>query len=223
MIEIADVVFKTKKEAEIFIQNILYRYEIDTPLSDKDRDFLLSLLESHPDKESKKGIGVHSVIIEKDSLFNKTRHFTLIRNDNSKVDFSYKKCLTANLNDPSKLFRAAARRVVSQQIIDFRDLYFQTNQNIEMKVVCQLTGILISKNDSHVDHIPPNTFDKIVTDFINQYQINIRQVTFSESPEGIGTVFVDETLKENFYNYHKLMSQLRVVSQSVNLKQKRSF
>ncbi len=222
MIEISNRVFKTKKSAEEFIQDILYKYPLNQSLTGEDLVFVCGMLELHPDKDVKIGVGVSSIIIESDTEFNKTRHFSVVRTDGSIVDFSFKKCLSPNLNEPIKLFRSCARRAIANQCLSFRDEFFHKEQNLDTKVPCAITGVLIDKNNCHVDHIHPETFDKIILDFIAANNINVSEIKFIEAQNGIGRVFADDTLKDSFSKYHKSVAKLQVVSPVANLKQKKS-
>ncbi len=221
MIEIDSKIFKTKKDTEDFIRTILYKYPLNEPLIGEDLAFVSSLLELHPDKDTKIGAGVSSIITEADSEFNKTRHFSIVRVDGTIVDFSFKKCLSPVPNEPIKLFRSCARRAVADQALSFRDKFFLENQNSDGNVACALTGVLINKNNSHIDHIAPATFDKIVLDFIAINNIDVSKVKFIESLNGIGRVFADNNLKDTFSTYHKNVAMLQVVSPVANLKQKK--
>ena len=221
MITIGDKTFKTKVEAEKFIQEILYRQPLSTPLEGSDLTFIYSLLECHPDVDVKVGVGVKSIIVECEKEFRRTKHFSVIRIDGTSTDFSFKKCLSPNLYTPIKLFRSSARRVIAGQVIDFKKDFFLRNQNSNAEVLCQLTGVLVTKSNSHIDHTPPMTFDKIISDFIEIHTINVNDVKFVEADNGIGRVFVDSNLKNTFSDYHQKTAQLRVVSQSANLRQKK--
>lgn len=220
MIQIGNAVFKTKKAAVEHIREVLYRYPPNQPLGGVDLIFICDLLLLHPDADSKIGAGIKSIIVEDEVEFNKTRHFSVVRIDGSSDNFSFNKCLSPNLNDPIKLFKSAARRVIEDQIISFRDGSFLLADSTG-KIPCVLTLELIDKNNSHVDHIPPNSFDKIVLDFIRINSINVDLVEFIEPPTGIGRVFVDEEIKNSFADYHQANAQLRVVSPTANLKQKK--
>lgn len=221
MIEISDKVFKTKKDATAFIQSILYKYPLNEPVIGDDLIFICDLLERHPDKDEKIGVGVKSIITEKDTTFGRTTHFSIIRIDDSKVDFSFVKCLTPSLSEPIKLFRSSARRAVADQIVSFRDNFFIEKQDGNGNVACALTGVLIDKNSSHVDHVPPDTFYKIVSDFITANNIDVDSIKFIETVDGIGREFADDDSKSAFTDYHRSVAKLRIVSPLANLKQKK--
>jgi hypothetical protein len=137
------------------------------------------------------------------------------------VDFSFVKCLTPSLNEPIKLFHSSARRAIAGQVVSFRDRYFIEKQDDGGNVACMATGVLIDKNSSHVDHIPPDTFYKIVSDFIAGNNIDVNGIEFIETTDGIGREFADKNLKNAFADYHRNVANLRVISPLANLKQKK--
>ncbi len=218
MIQIGEKTFNTKNQAIDHIREILYRYPLNQSVKGSDLIFMCDLLDLHPDKDRRIGVGIKSIIIEQDGEFNKTRHFSIIRTDDSSIDFSFNKCLSPNLNEPIKLFKSAARRAIADQIILFRNSSFHDSTQ---KILCEITGVLIDKNNSHIDHTPPDTFDKIVLDFLNTNNINVDDVKFIEAPNGIGKVFANDNLKNSFADYHKTNAKLRVISPGANLKQKK--
>lgn len=221
MIEIGDKIFKTKKDAKNFIRTILYGYSVNKPLEGTDLVFIYNLLRLHPEGSKKIGIGVKSIIIENEERFKKTRHFSVIRLDDTNVDFSFEKCLSSNLNDPIKLFTASAREAIAIQIISFKNNFFIENEDLNGNVLCQITKVLVNKKNCHIDHVPPNTFDKISSDFIKINNIDVNKIKFVEESNGTGQVFADSNLKNSFADYHKKNAKLRVVLATANLKQKK--
>ena len=221
MIEINDKLFKTKKSAEDFIRTILYKYPLNSCLVGDDLTFICSLLEMHPNKEEKVGVGIKSIIVEKDTTFNKTTHFSIIRTDDSKIDFSLGKCLTPSLNEPIRLFHLSARRAIADQVISFRNKSFADAINNNGEIVCVISGVSVAKNTSNIDHAPPNTFHSIVSDFISLNNINVNTIEYIETPDGIGREFSDSNLKDNFSDYHRRVAKLRILSPWANLTQKR--
>lgn len=221
-IQILNNTFRTKKEAEDFTRVILYKYSFGEPLQGSDLDFISELLERHPDSELKKGVGVKSIIVRPDEKYDRTRHFCIERLDNTTIDFSFKKCFSDNPNNPEKLFKAAARRAVEKEIIYFFNAYFAKVQDSDGKVQCALTGELVDKDNATVDHTPPDTFDKIVNDFIAQNNIDFNTIEFTSGDTyKIGKAFADENLVKEFATYHKQFSKLRITTRTANLKQKK--
>lgn len=223
-IEIADKIFGSKKEAEEFIKSILHKYNIGDELNTDDFEFIYGLLEMHPDNVSKKGIGIRTIKINKDKVWGTTRCFYLIRIDNTETDFSYKKCLTPSIHkDPKKNFRASGRSAIWEQIINFSNQQFLQLDNNE-KIKCELTGVLLNKNQVAVDHTPPITFDKIVDDFIKDRNldiITIEYVGFNDNE--FRREFKDKSIKDDFSRYHKQVAKLRLIDRIENLKLKKKY
>jgi hypothetical protein len=211
---INEVTFNTKKELEEYIKKILHGFPLDEKLPDSDTEFLISLLQRHPEVESKMGSGVVYITIQNDSRYGTTKHFQLHRADNSTTDFSYIQCIKPSTN--LQKFKQAARNAIKESIVIFRDDYF--NQHVE-NAICELTHQPITKNRCHVDHIPPLTFEKIVNDYINDRGINIDIIEFIGAKEdnAISNEFIDESLKEDFQKYHDSVAKLRVLSAWGNL------
>jgi|GEM_PF-3134484 len=219
MIIIGDKVFKTKEETKSFIQEILYRNSIGRALVGEDLDFVCELIQLHPRKDEKIGSGVKNIVVKEQRGVGSTKCFYIIRNDESEIDFSFYKCLYNSLDEPRKLFVISARRAAADQIIGFKDSFFEENQNKDSMVSSAISGELLNKNNCHVDHIPPETFHKIVDDFINRNSIDVNTIRFDQS--GIGCTFIDESIKHSFSDYHRERAKLRIISVFENLSQRK--
>lgn len=73
--------FLTKKEALKHYKRILNSYDYGESINEQDFKEILSLLETHPRKEEKKGVGIKEVRIAK--LKYQTKAFELVRFDGS--------------------------------------------------------------------------------------------------------------------------------------------
>ena len=73
-------------------KSILNRYALNETLGVLDFDFMMGILECHPEAEKKIGCGVASIVVSREEVFG-TRHFEIIRTDGSREDFSYIKSL----------------------------------------------------------------------------------------------------------------------------------
>lgn len=81
---------KTMADKLQFFKNILNRYSIGEYLKGQDFDDVFFLLKKHPNAERKIGVGIKDLLVL-DSYGNKC--FCVIKHDNTKDNFSYKKCL----------------------------------------------------------------------------------------------------------------------------------
>ena len=86
--------FLLKKDAEDACREVLYRYAPGDRVTDPaDEQFLLDLLELHPQRDDKIGRGIDHFEIRTNPKFVKQRSFYLVRIDGSETDFSFVKCL----------------------------------------------------------------------------------------------------------------------------------
>jgi uncharacterized protein DUF3223 len=153
-------IFRTKEEANAYIQEILYRYEDGQELDEDDLEFMVEVLKHHPRAEEKIGVGVRGIRVQRETQWG-TMQFAVIRTDGSDTDFSFKKCLYP----VSKLqvFKKACRDVVANRIKQFR--YGQFARSASGSLVCPITAETMTRVGSHVDHVPPQTFDSLVEQF----------------------------------------------------------
>lgn len=204
--------FKTKAAIRERVRSILYAYPLGTRVAAQDSAFLLELLQNHPNAEQKIGCGVEAFEVRQESSI--SRGFYAIRLDGSAENFSYKKLLSP----PTKLavFKTVCRDLVHRQIFRFKFNHFRGYAREDGRVQCPITEKWIMQEESDVDHTPPNTFAKIVTDFIGQHKIDVNEVEVQESKTEKGKTFTDNTLVEAWVNYHDANANLRVVSTFAN-------
>lgn len=88
---ISGVSFQTQKDAQEYIQGILYRYPLKTPIPEPDHSFLCALVSLHPSAAEKIGTGIDHFTVEK--ALGGTVCFYVTRTDGSRSDFSFGKCL----------------------------------------------------------------------------------------------------------------------------------
>ncbi|MBM7488325.1 hypothetical protein ACVWWI_006124 [Bradyrhizobium sp. USDA 3686] len=92
-LQIGNLAFPTQQKALLFCKEVLSKYAPEHWVSDSDAAFLIELLKLHPDSGEKVGNGIHHFEVMR-ADFN-TRCFAVVRRDGSRVDFSYKVCVTA--------------------------------------------------------------------------------------------------------------------------------
>src|ERR1041385_6981020 len=163
--------FKTKDAILKRVRGILYGYPIGTQVTSGDCALLLELLQNHPNATEKIGCGIDAFEIRQENSI--SRCFYLIRTDGSAENFSYKK-----LTSPSTklaVFKSVCRTLVFRQILRMKSAYFRGHAREDGRVQCPITHRWIMQEEAHVDHIPPNTFAKLVTDFIAQNGIDVEK------------------------------------------------
>lgn len=207
--------FSSKDEVGQYVRdNILNKYPSNQQISKEHFEFMLALLNGHKKREEKIGVGVKNIWIQPNEFY-RTRCFWLERLDGSKTDFSYLQCLTEKKDD--KKVKEAARKAVEYFTKEFKRDFFNICENR----TCAILNIPITRENSHVDHIPPNTFDNIFNEFVRENNIDIFDVKLlgkGVNADGkIGNWFNDKELENKWIEFHNKRAVLRVISGTANL------
>ncbi len=203
-----------KTQLQQKIKAILHHYADNESLSKEDFDFILDVFKLHPNFKNKNGLGIQSIYTKTNSIYRNVREFWIVRSDGSETDFSYMKCLNGDSSNREK-FLKACRIAVEPYTMAFKNSFFS-----EKKIArCPITGETISFCSSHVDHQSPNTFYKLVSDFIAEMKIDSEEISFVGSgQDGLCQItFQDKTLEKAWVDYHNKNAQLQVISQRANL------
>lgn len=213
MITIGNEVFKTKKEATEKVQGILYSYKSNEFINYEDRLFMENLVHNHPNSEEKIGSGIEGIKVKQNPRYIKTRNFIIVRTDGTETDFSFLKCITAPKQKAN--FFQAARKATEPFMRNFRQEYFKEKGG---KSVCEILGTEIYPFNSHVDHVPPLTFENIIKEFIEKENLDIETVEFKPSADNeYGKEFKSEELSNKWVEFHNERARLRVISARANL------
>jgi hypothetical protein len=218
-----DKTFQTKADFKEFFKTILNKYDLNAAIGDTDLQYVSELLKRHPEYQKKIGSGINEIVIKTDGKWGKTRCFHIQRTDGTQTDFSYINCIDNEISrEPMRMFRLSARNAVEEQIIAHLSSYISRNKDNTDNVLCQKSRTKIHKKNATVDHIPPMTFDKIVTDFLQFKKLDPSQIEYV----GFGDneyhkEFKDNNIKTEFENYHRHVAKLRVISRHENLTQKK--
>lgn len=213
-ITIAGRTFNTKSELRDYIRSIVASYENEDPLDGPDTTFVEALiLYGHPQAETKIGPGIDYVIVRRNPVYTSTRGFHLFRVDGTDTDVSWTECLKPTPHY-KKVIRAL-RVLVEPQTMAFKQRFFDENGSVP----CPLTGEWITFLSSHVDHVPPLTFDVLVDRFCREFAVDLNAVLLRN--ELADNVYVDELgddeLAERWVRFHDEHAVLRVVSRLANL------
>jgi len=209
-------IFPTKKALTEAIREVLYRYPIGTIITDPlDHFFIFAVLDRHHQAERKIGCGVRSFRV--DAMAYGTRGFAIIRDDGSETDFSFMVCVTPT-NKWSDI-QQAYRITVEAQVLSFRDSAF----SMASAVVCPLTGRSITKDESDVDHIAPNTFLFLLKKFANVIGVKPEDLPIGDSEDGlIGRRISNPSVEQAWLEFHKANAKLRMISKEAHRKLRRS-
>lgn len=202
--------FKSRNALQNHVRGILNQTAIGATVFYEHRAFLEALFKRHPDYEQKVGSGIGGIRVVLAKPY-KTRCFEIERFDGTRTDISYLECLK-----PSTVFDwfpAACRTAVVDQIQAFKDQAFSEGS----LTYCAVTGEVVYRNDCHVDHAPPWTFDAIVESFLDHSLYDLAQITFVDGDGNTESRFADQTIADHFARFHAERADLRIVSKRANL------
>lgn len=203
---ILGIEFSSKTQLSKYVREMLASYDPGETLAIKDDEFIRELIWKHPRQEEKIGVGIKNIVVKKDPIYKIHKQFWIIRDDGSEIDFSYRKCCFGDISTID-LFRHACRSAVASVIIIFKI------ERLKDYPVCPYMNLPLTKENSHVDHKMPATFNKIVDQFIEDYDVNLDAVII------VGEIqkrFKHEWLTREFRKYHDSVAILQLVSAEAN-------
>lgn len=208
--------FKTKKDLTERVRGILYAYKEGETLNMFDHLFMADLLQFHSSAEQKIGCGVASMFVKTNPVYGgNTRGFWLTREDGTSTDFSFLECISPS--SQIKKVKSAFRTAIEPFTMQFKCDFFEGKPG--RITTCEYTGEIITIANSHVDHKPPTTFEKLFTDFIEQFHVDVESVALigPSHDNVLQDELVDDELKQAWIQYHNEHAVLRVISATANL------
>ena len=213
---IADESFATKTELTARCREILASTSDGHAVEMASAPFLFDLFQYHDERQEKATGGVRNISTQ--TTPHGTRCFVLMRHVGDSIDISFPHAIrlvpssrTANLL-PQALrdYRNASRNAVQKEIFEFRD------RSLQQRRECPYTGEYLSRDNCHVDHTPPKTFDLLLFNFCRDRTINPLQVAVG-SEGGTVAVLSDPELLAAWQGYHRANADLRLLSKLGNL------
>lgn len=217
-IELATLTFDNQKRATEFFKAMLNHYKPGQIVEKEDSLHLASLLERHSEYAQKIGCGIDhfEVMMTKQS----TQCFRICRVDGSGTDFSYGHCITGRPPARKQEVSQAFRQVIRIDLYRAQDKFFVEHQDADGLVSCAVTGERISKDQGHLDHRPPMTFEVLVSTFLQGKGLNYEAVPITNGEDEQTTPEItDENLSEQFRQYHGDLAKLDFVTIKINLAQ----
>lgn len=213
---INDEIFATKTLVTERCRQILKRTPDGCSIGGVNAEFLFCLFLHHDEWAEKSSGGVSELSAQ--TTIHGTRCFVVRSQSGAEIDISFSHAVRLMPNSrsaslvPQKLrdFRNGARTAVQDQIRDFRDKALVTTSS------CSITGENLSRSNSAVDHVAPDTFDQLLFKFCHQYLINPLNVRVG-SLNGVVAVIEDERLSFQWQEFHRQHARLRIVSRMGNL------
>ena len=169
-------------------------------------DYLNALVRRHPEYESKCGVGIAAFVICRNLSGYIALNIKCI--DDTRVDISWRICVTTQPNTPLKNLFSAMRLAIQPQIRRYRNEQITTN--------CDICGKTIeSSDDIHIDHEIP--FKSLADRFLKEnpdppqtFDDNRRtnQATFRQK---------DCAFSQRWQAYHLKYARLRATHSKCNL------
>jgi len=231
-ITVGDRTFSSKKAALTFYKQIIDRYGFGEKLSDEDAKSLIKLgfkEEGTPEEVAELAEGMVAdfhknddeipsskllgVMVDRHPDFRTTKCFYFFGDVDGKARkdiFSYRIAINGLPTDMQS-FSRACRFSVHDRIRKFKIEQFKSRP-----VQCALTGDVVEWEECQVDHKAPLTFSVIVKSFIVSNDLDISKIEYEY--KNSREYFADSKISEKFYDFHKKMAVLRIVSSEENLK-----
>lgn len=208
--------FKSKSAAKDALRTIRDAVKDRQPILDDDAvDLLLGVVAAHPQATQKVGVGIAGFFVARSPDY-PTRCFYLRRVDGSETDFSWNE--TMSPTSPITRLRMACRNATMDQKLEFKDREWPITDGGER--ICPITGKEFTRESAHVDHQPPQTYMKLVDDWLSAEGLSIGDVPIDH----IGDLrsvdaFADVRQGEDWSEFHREHAVLRLVSAEGNLRQ----
>jgi len=224
---IGSLSFRTQKSALDHYKALLHRYQDGDRISDPgDHADLVALVERYDpilDQVGEPAKGCGQIGHFERRLNTGTgwsnSGFWVVRLDGSATDFSYIWAVKGLPGDRSKDFYGACREAVALDLVLAKKRAFAEHGDAHGLVACELTGVMVSIDDAHLDHAWPN-FSHIVSGFraARGWSGDIPDGIVSAPADGQTTpTFVDKAVADAFRDYHHNQAMLRILSKSANL------
>lgn len=217
-VDLATRGFATQAAATAFFQDMLGRYRPGDRVSDEDALHLAALLERHDEYKAKVGRGVDyfSIMMTEHG----TPCFRINRVDGTGTDFSYRHCVAQRPPSRKQEVSSAFRRAVRFDLYKARDDFFVQNADRDGRVICAESGARISRDQAHMDHRAPLTFEVLVTTFLEGRGLSLEDVPITSGrDEQVSPEITDSALAETFRRYHARLARLDLVKNTTNLAQ----
>ncbi len=217
-VKLATRSFSKTGDAHAFFSAMLNRYQVGERVSDDDALDLAAVLERHPEYQQKIGSGLdHFEIMMTE---HGTQCFRIARIDGTGTDFSTRYGVTGRPPSRKQEVSQAFRRAVRFDLYKARDAFFKEHANAAGQITCAVTNEWIGRDEAHMDHRPPMTFEMIVITFLAHRGLSLDAVPITTGQdEQVSAELTDVDLSEAFRQYHAQVAYLDLVKRTVNLSQ----
>lgn len=173
-----------------------------------------NVLSNHIDWDIKKGVGIDHLEVGSDGYGGKC--FFIVRTDGSSTDISFMAALKPRTKKQD-LMKACRTAVIP--------IKNKVRDEVELPYTCPITGeIITDMKNIHIDHYN-HTFETVFDMWIANKDIDeLHKKINKQTPDvdnGTITYFVDETINEDFIEFHNKNTHLMAISKKANLSDRR--
>lgn len=206
--------YKTQKEFEIFVKNLIYNEigicnDIKNIYPYKYKK-LIKILQRHPEFNSKSK-NICNLIIIKNKLNRNALEINIVKTNKEIIDISWRCAITGKYKTKKSDLMSAMRISIYPQIYEFK--------RISKNHCCELCGS-ISKLDVDHDDTKNSAFDELVYNFINENKDIKIPNKFQESNDNTHRkcfLEKDKYFKDMWIRYHYQHACLRILCHSCNI------
>lgn len=205
---VGDIGFTTKELCKKYVRNIIYDLGI-CEIDEKHEkfNFIMDVLNNHPERFLKIGSGVKSFNIQYD-FFNNLQ-IKINRIDDTEEIFSWIYCCNFKLSTNDELLTAAMRFSIKDDTIKYK--------REQQHLICSICSI--NNAIFHTDHYPIK-FRDIKKDFLITNKLKIPE-KFIKCEKTQITIFSKEKsdieFNEAWYNFHHKNATYRILCKTCNL------
>lgn len=214
-VTIGETTYKTTAAATTAVREFMASVELGLPLSGDAAEFAVALLERHPNRDEKVGVGVESIIVRINHIHgSRNRGLWINRIDGSEVDFSWVECLKPTTHRQKVI--NALRFAIQADMYRFKREAFSGRDLVE----CYLTGVMVRLGGADVHHDPP--FLELAEAFTGGRWDRI-EVCVGGAEVQIGDRLVDLNLCDRWIAYHREKARLYITDRDAHRRLKNSI
>ena len=205
-----DKIFKTQKQADIYVKELIYNIGICDSLKTYDGlayQKLCDVLKRHPNANSKLADMV-DLKIGRNTLNKNALEVHIIKTNGCSEDISWKICISGKDKSDKSELASAMRYSIEDQIMEY-----SIHHNHNICALCEE-----KTENTHVDHIIH--FEKLMQDFISDTTHQIPK-SFNDATDGSNRRAFrqeDSSFENEWKRYHKKHAELRICCVSCNCK-----
>jgi len=139
----------------------------------------------------------------------------LMYEDGSACPFSWNKCCKGKQSSDAHSVKCAFREAIKDQTSSVMSEAFSDTGEIK----CPCCGEMIRRDQSHVDHMPPE-FSVLLSAWLIDHDLTLEQITLADDPHG-GARLPVGSLRDSWRFFHARHACLRVICGPCNTSDKK--